>query len=114
MEASLSWEEEFPDHKIDKAIEDMVAVGYVRDTSRRFDPAPSFSAALTRGRWLRLWVEHPDLRKRRAGPQRYRVEVARSLRQEGRPWIETDSLPEAISYMMVAIEQEGFRLSGAG
>lgn len=92
----------------------MVSVGYVRDTSRHFDPAPSFSAPLTGRRWLRLWVEHPDFLKRRAGPHRYRVEVTRTLRQEGRPWIETERLSEAISYMMVAIEQEGFRLSGAG
>lgn len=110
----MSWREHFPDHRIDKAILEMVEAKWAMDTSGRFDPAPSFSAPLHGKRWLRLWVEHPDLEKRRAGPHRYRVEVTRSLRQEGRPWIETDQLHEAISYMLAAIEQEGFRLSGAG
>lgn len=110
----MSWREDFPDYEIEKAILSMVELGYVQDTSRRFDPAPSFSAPLTGKRWLRLWVEHPDYEQRRAGPHRYRVEVTRSLRQEGRAWIETDELPEAISYMMAAIEGEGFRLSGVG
>lgn len=108
----MSWEESFPDYKVDKAILQMVEVGYVRDTSDRFDPAPSFSAPLHGRRFIRLWVEHPDMSLRRAGPHRYRVEVTRSLKQEGRPWIETDELSEAVSYMMAAIENEGFRLAG--
>jgi hypothetical protein len=108
----MSWETSFADYKVDKAILQMVEVGYVRDTSDPFDPAPSFSAPLHGKRWLRLWVEHPEWQKRRAGPHRYRVEVTRSLKSEGRPWIETDSLAEAVSYMMAAIENEGFRLAG--
>lgn len=108
----MSWEQYFPDYKIDKAILEMLRVGYVQDTSDPFDPAPSFSAPLSGKRWLRLWVEHPSYLKRRAGPHRYRVEVTRSLKSEGRPWIETDELSEAVSYMMAAIENEGFRLAG--
>lgn len=108
----MSWEESFPDYKVDKAIQEMVRVGYVQDTSGEYDPAPSFSAPLLGKRWIRLWVEHPDWKKRRAGPHRYRVEVTRSLKSEGRPWIETDSLSEAVSYTMAAIENEGFRLAG--
>lgn len=108
----MSWEESFLDYKVDKAILEMVRVGYVRDTSDEFDPAPSFSAPLHGKRFIRLWVEHPEWEKRRAGPHRYRVEITRSLSAEGRPWIETDSLAEAVSYMMAAIENEGFRLAG--
>lgn len=108
----MSWKELFPDHKVDSAILQMVEMGYVRDTSRRYDPAPSFSAPLHGKRWLRLWVEHPDINLRRAGPSRYRVEVTSSLKSEGRPWIETDRLSEAVAYMLAAIENEGFRLAG--
>jgi hypothetical protein len=112
VEESVSWEQSFPDYKVDKAILEMVRVGYVRDTSGEHDPAPSFSAPLHGKRFIRLWVEHPNVNLRRAGPHRYRVEITRRLSQEGRPWIETDSLAEAVSYTMAAIENEGFRLAG--
>lgn len=108
----MSWQELFPDYKVDKAIQEMVRIGYVRDTSGEYDPAPSFSAPLHGRRFIRLWVEHPDADLRRAGPRRYRVEVTRSLKSEGRPWIETNQLSEAVSYMLAAIENEGFRLAG--
>jgi hypothetical protein len=107
----MSWKSEFPDYKVDRAIRQMVKAGYVRDDSDPYDPAPSFVAPLYDKRWLRLWVEHPDPDKRRAGPHRYRIEVTASLKEEGRPWIETDELSEAVSYMLAAIEEEGFRLS---
>lgn len=108
----MNWKELFPGYKVDSAILQMVEAGYVRDTSRRYDPAPSFSAPLHGKRWLRLWVEHPEWEKRRGGPFRYRVEVTRKLSEEGRPWIETDQISEAVSYMLAAIENEGFRLAG--
>lgn len=109
----MSWEKFFPDHQVDPSILDMVERGWVRDTTEPFDPAPSFSAPLHRGRWLRLWVEHPRYEKRRAGPYRYRLEVTRSLKREGRPWIEADKLHSVLPYMLVAIENEGFRMAGA-
>lgn len=108
----MSWKEAFPDYKVDSAVLQMLEAGYVRDTSGRFDPAPSFSAPLHGKRWLRLWVEHPDIDLRRGGPFRYRVEVTKKLSLEGRPWIETNHLHEAVSYMLAAIESEGFRLAG--
>ncbi len=109
----MSWREIFgSEYQVDHVILDMVERKWVKDSSERFDPAPSFSAPLHRGRWLRLWVEHPRAQKRRAGPFRYRLEVTRSLKQEGRPWIESDRLSEIIPYMLVAIEQEGFRMAG--
>lgn len=108
----MSWGKYFQDYDVEKAVLEMMRVGYVRDTSEPFDPAPSFSAPLHGRRFIRLWVEHPDPDLRRAGPHRYRVEVTRSLKSEGRPWIETEELSEAVSYMMAAIENEGFRLAG--
>lgn len=108
----MSWQKHFPEYRVDRAILQLVDLGYVQDDSGPYDPAPSFVAPLHGKRWLRLWVEHPDPERRRAGPKRYRVEVTRSLRSEGRPWIETDELPGAVSYLMAAIEHEGFRLAG--
>jgi hypothetical protein len=108
----VGWKTRFPGYQVDPSIERLVEAGYIRDTSGPFDPAPSFSAMLHGRRWLRLWVEHPEYPRRRAGPKRYRLEVTRSLREEGRPWIETDELHAVLPYLMMAIEDEGFRLAG--
>jgi len=108
----VSWETHFPEHQVPAAVLAMVEKKYVRDTSDPFDPAPSFSAPLKGSRWLRLWVEHPSYQRRRAGPYRYHLEVTGSLKRQGRVWMESNDLPDVLPYMLLAIEQEGFRLAG--
>lgn len=110
---SVGWRSAFgEDYRIPKAIDEMVEAKYLRDTSHKFDAAPSFSAPLKARRWLRLWVEHPSFLRRRGGPERYRLEVTHSLSQEGQPWIVSNELHDVLPYMLIAIERDGFRMAG--
>lgn len=109
----MSWREEFGgDWAVPRAVEQMVDEKIARDTSSRHDAAPSFSAPLSGKRFIRLWVEHPSFLKRRGGPHRFRLEVTRSLSEEGREWIVSDQLHEVLPYMIAAIQGEGFHLMG--
>lgn len=114
----MSWRKFFPDYQVPKAIDDLVSEGHLVDKSAPNDPGPSFVAKLTDGSWGRLWIEHPDYDRRRAGPHRFHVEITRDLDRYGRPLIEDDSLdeiwPTFYSLLMVLGQRNRFRLMGSG
>lgn len=114
----MSWRRYFPDYQVPKAIDDLVADGHLVDKSAPNDPGPSFVAKLSDGSWGRLWIEHPEYDRRRAGPHRFHVEITRDLERYGKPLIEDDSLdeiwPTFYSLLMILGQRNKFRLMGSG
>lgn len=114
----MSWRQFFRDYQVPARIQDLVDRGLLEDASRADDPAPSFIAKLYNRGWLRIWVEHPELALRRAGPYRYRVEIARDLDETGRLLIEDNILQEVWPTFFASLKALGaksrFRLMGGG
>jgi hypothetical protein len=105
----MAWKEEFPpEYRIPREIEDLVHRGILQDTSWSLDASPSFSARLMKG-WIRLWVEHPELKHRLGGSLRYSVEVTKNLNIPGRRLIEDDDLGQVMPTLMAAVENLGYR-----
>lgn len=114
----MPWRRDFPEHAVPRRILNLVDSGLLEDVTQPEDPAPSFVAKTLKGAWIRLWVEHPDPEQRRAGPWRYRVEVATDLAREGRPLFEDNSLeaiwPTLISNIKILGVKSRFKLLGGG
>jgi len=114
----MPWRRDFPEHAVPKRIQNLVDSGFLEDATRPEDPAPSFIAKLLKGSWLRVWVEHPEMAERRAGPWRYRVEIAKDLDEEGRLLIEDNSVefiwPTLISNLKILGVKSRWRLMGGG
>lgn len=70
----MPWREEFPAwFRVPREVEVLAREKYLEDTSWRNDAAPSFGTKLRDGRWLRLWVEHPNPAFRRGWALRFTV-----------------------------------------
>lgn len=113
----MSWRRFFRDYDVPARIQDLVDRGLLEDASRSDDPAPSFIAKLYNRGCLRIWVEHPELKFRRAGPYRYRVEIAKNLDETGRLLIEDNVLQEVWPTFYATLRSLGaksrWRLMGA-
>jgi hypothetical protein len=113
----MSWRRYFRDYEVPARIQDLVDRELLEDASRPDDPAPSFIAKLYNRGWLRIWVEHPELQLRRAGPYRYRVEIAKDLDDMGRLLIEDNVLQEVWPTIYANLKALGaksrWRLMGA-
>ena len=86
----------------------MVRNGLLEDTSWRYDASPSFTARLVKG-WLRLWVEHPEVRYRIGSPYRYSIEVTKNIHLPGRRLLEDDELEFIMPTLIATIENLGIR-----
>lgn len=113
----MSWRRYFPDYRVPAKILELVRSGTLEDASRADDPAPSFIFKSVKKGWFRIWVEHPDPERRRAGPFRYRVETTTDLSQEGRLLIQDDVLSEVWPTLIVNFNlcaaKKHWRLLGA-
>lgn len=70
------WEEEFSrSFKVPVDVMRLVRSGAIEDMSWRNDPSPSFGVKLRDKNWVRLWVEHPEPRRRRGWPDRFTIVV---------------------------------------
>lgn len=114
----MSWRRDFPDYDVPLRLQDLVDRGLLQDVSAPDDPAPSFAAKLLKRGWVRIWVEHPDFDRRRAGPFRYRVETTDDLSGGGRLLIQDDSLgavwPTFYAALKILGVKSNFRLLGGG
>lgn len=114
----MPWRRDFPDYDVPRCIQDLVERGLLEDVSAPEDPAPSFIAKLLKRGWLRVWVEHPDFDRRRAGPFRYRAEITDDLPALGRLLIQDDALaavwPTLYSNLKILGAKSRFRLLGGG
>lgn len=114
----MPWRRDFPEYDVPRRLQDLVDQGLLEDVSAPDDPAPSFIAKLLKRGWVRVWVEHPDFDRRRAGPLRYRVEVTDDLSDFGRSLIEDDALgavwPTLYSILKILGVKSRFRLMGGG
>lgn len=114
----MPWRRDFPGYDVPSRIQDLVDRGLLEDVSAPEDPAPSFIAKLVKRGWLRVWIEHPDFERRRAGPFRFRVEIALDLSDVGRLLIQDDLLtevwPTLYSNLTILGVKSRFRLMDGG
>lgn len=114
----MPWRRDFPDYDVPIRIQDLVDRGLLEDVSAPDDPAPAFIARLVKRGWIRLWVEHPDFERRRAGPFRFRVEITDDLSDYGRVLLEDDVLnmvwPTLYTNVRILGVKSRFRLLGGG
>lgn len=92
------WKEWFPEYKIPKTIDRLVAGGILQDKTNNRDWTPHFEAILPTGTMV-LWVDHQSVGSRfyPDGP-RYVVNFHIG-EQEGQTLLETNSLDEVLFFI---------------
>lgn len=105
------WHEEFPlSYRVPRDVERLVEMGVIEDLSWRNDPSPSFGARLKDKNWVRLWVEHPDSKRRTGWPDRYTIIVQpEPAIPFGWKVLGTEAQAEALSWLMEIVRMKGPR-----
>lgn len=103
------FEREFPGgYKVPMEIQDLVKDGILEDTSWHGDDSPSFGTKLADGDLVRIWVEHPNKKRRTGSEFRYSVFLQRDYaRPPHETVVETDDLGEALFHLMNVTQKRG-------
>ena len=110
----MAWDEYFPDFKVPKAIQKLVDLGMVVDSTRPQDASPNFDSVLRDGGVLTIWVDHPMAGKRIGQERRYGLRIADPMHQ-GTTLLETDNLEELLDRWSQEMRKgAGPRMAGFG
>jgi len=110
----MSWDEHFPNYKVPRAIQKMVDIGMIIDSTLSHDTSPNFDAVLSDGEILTIWVDHPTESLRQGQLRRYELRIAEPM-QNSRLLLETDNLERLLeAFREVMKERGGPRMGSTG
>jgi len=110
----MAWDDHFPNYRVPRAIERLVELGMLVDSTTSRDTSPNFDAVLRSGEVVTIWVDHPNEELRQGQFKRYELRIAEPM-QQSRLLLETDSLDRLLSaWREVMKESGGPRMGSVG
>lgn len=102
----MAWDEFFPDYKVPRAIQKMVDIGMIVDSTLSRDTSPNFDAVMADGQILTIWVDNPTASLRQGQMKRYELRIADPM-QHSKLIIQTDSLEKLLEAFREVMKERG-------